>query len=112
MNLWNSIQDDLQALDEAQADFRASGKKLAQAEVNYQIAKAKRVLELKDEGKTATIIQLMIKGDDDVAPTLLERECAQVDYETSKELVNVLKKRIDTNREQLAREWNYNGKGL
>lgn len=112
MNLWNSIEDDLQALDEAQSDFKAAGNKLAKAEVAYQIAKNKRALELKNAGQPATIIQLTIKGDKDVAPKLLERECAQVDYDTSKELVNVLKKRIDTYREQLSREWNYNGRGM
>lgn len=110
MNLWLAIEDDLQALDEAMKDLRASTRKYSHAEVEYQKAKAKRALEMKADGVPVTLIQMTIKGDDEVSPFLLARECAQSEFDADKEQVNVLKKRIDTNREQMAREWNYQGK--
>lgn len=103
MNLWVAIQEDMAALEEAHDSMRRSGDAYARAEVEYQTAKAEAALRMKADGIPATIIQTCIKGE--CADELLSRLKAEAEYNADRELINVLKKRIDTNREQMAREW-------
>ena len=53
-------------MKEASSQLRERGFELARAEAEYQSAKNARALELKAEGMPATMIALVIKGDEKV----------------------------------------------
>lgn len=103
--LWNGIEEDRTALKEANRNNLALGRKAAVAEAEYQRAKAARVWQLAEEGRPASFIALVIKGDQDVNPYMLKRDVAQCEYENSKEEINGLKLSIRVQNDQMAREW-------
>lgn len=103
--LWNGIEEDRTALKEANRNNLALGRKAAVAEAEYQRAKAARVWQLAEEGRPASFIALVIKGDQGVNPYMLKRDVAQYEYENSKEEINGLKLSIRVQNDQMAREW-------
>lgn len=82
------------------------GKAAAEAEKQYRIALASKILELRDKGFPATLIGDVARGEKQVASLKFDRDCAQVVYDNAKEAINAYKKQIDILREQIQREWN------
>ena len=105
-----------QALFEAMAEAREAqeqmvplGRDLAEAEREYRIAKRMRILWERTENKTAvTLIPDVVKGYDDIAALCYKRDEAEALYEANREALLLAKKRVDTIREMLAREWSAN----
>ena len=93
----------------AVSEAKERGFKLAKAEANYQAAKHQRILQMKAEGMSATMIQLLIKGDDAVSIPLFERDCAQVEYDSAKDAINAYKLSARLTEAQIQREWNQAG---
>lgn len=104
-SLWRKVSSLQDELDDAELDSLAAGENWANSNAEYNSAKAKAVARMKSEGESATMIQLMVKGDPKVNRAMLQRDLDLVTYSAAKEHVNVLKKKLDTNREQLDREW-------
>ena len=86
--------------------LRRNGDAYAQAERDYQVAKAQTVLRMKDAGATVTEIQLSVKGQPEVAEKLFTRDVAKVMYEANQEHINTVKLQLRLLDNQIAREWN------
>lgn len=88
--------------------LRKSGNKASEAERDYQIIKTQTAFKLEAEGKSASFINMVIKGMPEVAEKMYERDVALVLYETNKEHINVRKKDLAVVEAQIEREW-HNG---
>lgn len=90
--------------------LRKNGDAYAEAERDYQVAKAQTVLRMKDAGATVTEISMSIKGQPEVREKLFKRDVARVMYETNQEHINTVKLQLRLLDNQIAREWgNSNG---
>jgi hypothetical protein len=89
--------------------LRKNGDAYARAEADYQLTKAKKVLEMKNAGASITEISLSIKGQEEVAQKMLARDIARVMYETNQEHINTVKLQLRLLDNQIAREWSQNG---
>lgn len=90
-DLVSELMADRKQMKESAKRLEEAGLALATAEAEYQAAKHTRVLQLKAKGHSATMIQLLIKGDERVSEKMFERDCAQVLYDSAKEALNVYK---------------------
>lgn len=108
-DLWTAINKCLGDLRVELNEERESGIKYAEAENAYQREKHIRALELQAEGQTATMINLLLKGDPAVSSALLERDSKKVLYESSRSKVNAIKLQIRVLEGQLQREWSIYG---
>lgn len=89
--------------------LRKRGNEFAKAEVEYQVAKAQTVLKMKEEGLSATEINLSIKGQPAVSEKLFARDIAKVFYEANQEHINTVKLQLRLIDNQIQREWSQNG---
>ena len=105
MELWLELQKKMAYLEKALEQARKRGEEYANAEKEYQIAKNEAVLLLRDQGTPATLIQLQVKGQKDVADKMLRRDIANVLYESAQEAINVYKLEIRVIQEQIEREY-------
>ena len=103
--MWNEIQAKREQLGLALAKLQKNGTALAEAERNYKEVLAKTVLKLRDAGTPATLINLVIYGDNEVSIERLKRDIAEVNYDTNKEFINVLKLELKLLEAQMEREW-------
>lgn len=100
------LQKKMEMLDIALREAKSRGLEFAQAEQEYQIAKNKTVLILRSEDTPATLIQLMVKGEKEVAEKMIKRDIAKVLYESANEAINVFKLEIKVLQSNIDREWN------
>lgn len=107
-NLFQMLQDDRRLMKAASSELKKRGETYARAEAEYQATKNKRALELKADGFSATMIQLIIKGDDEVNDKLFERDLAEMDYRSAIEALNVYKLDARMIEAQIQREWTTN----
>lgn len=75
-------------LDRAVSEAKERGKKLAQCEHDYRVAKAKYILQQRTDGTPVTIISDLAKGEESIARLCMERDIAQTLYDSSKEAIN------------------------
>lgn len=108
-DLFSLSREAMQHAREYTEQLEELGRKKAEADRDYQVAKNKRVLAMKAEGRTATEINLLIKGDKDVSVKLFARDCAESLYDATKELINTNKMDARLLEAQIAREWNQSG---
>ena len=92
-------------LEKALSEFSRRGKAYAEAEQNYRIALAEKILLLRDQGFPATLIGDLARGDKTVARLKFDRDCSEAVYDSAREAILVFKKQIDVLREQIDREW-------
>lgn len=104
-----AVNRDRELMLKAVSEAKQRGIALARAEAEYQTAKHAKVLELKAEGHPATLIQLLVKGDEGVSMKLFERDCAQVEYDSAREAINAYKLSARLVEAQIQREWNQGG---
>ena len=105
MDLVNELLNLRQQLNASIKRLKQNGVALAVAERDYKIALNKRVLELRDEGMAATLIQLIIYGERDIAELRFKRDVAKVVYETNLEHINGTKLQMRILESQINREW-------
>lgn len=110
--MWNEIQNALNVLDITIEESLHYGLKMSAAETKYYTVKDLRVRELMDEGKSATAIELIIKGEPKVNDALQEFQDAKVEYDNSREAINACKLRIRVYEAQYEREWEQAKRGL
>lgn len=89
-------------------DLLKHGTELAEKEHAYQVAKAQTVLLMKEEGRPVTEINLTIKGQPQVSEAMLQRDIAQVLYQTNIEHINATKLELRVLENQISREWGNN----
>ncbi len=89
--------------------LRKNGNAYAEAERDYQVAKAQAVLKMKEAGASITEIGLSIKGQPEVSEKLFARDVAKVMYESNQEHINVVKLQLRLTENQMSREWSNGG---
>ena len=109
IELYQEIQETKRLLDIALKEAKARGMMMTAAEAKYYSVKDLRVRELMDENKSATIINLIIKGEPDVNDAMNKYHDMQVEYKNACEAINVYKKWLDYLREEYQREWTQAG---
>lgn len=87
-------------------EMDAMGTTKANAEKEYRVALNKKVLELKDEGMTATLISMVIYGYEEIAEKRAKRDIAESSYEVIREKIQLIKKEMTSIENQLQRDWN------
>ena len=85
--------------------LRENGVKAAQAEADYQVAKAAAALTLRDAGHPIGMIELLIRGQKGVAEKRLRRDIEKVNYQTNQEHINSVKLQLRLLEAQIEREW-------
>ena len=96
-------------LDTAVKQLGVRGKAYAQAERDYKIALAKRIMEERAKGTPVTIISDICRGDSEIARLRFERDCAEVVYKSAQEAIQSIKLQIRILDAQVSREWNSGG---
>ena len=102
MNEMNRLKGELHA---SMKRLRQNGETLAQREADYQVKKARAVVEMKSQGCSITEIGLTIKGQPEVSDALFARDMAKAMYEANQEHINVVKLELRVLENQIAREW-------
>lgn len=105
-DLVNEISAKVSLLDAAITQLSKRGKAYAEAEQNYKIELAKKILYERDKGTPVTIISDICRGDPHIAKMRFERDCAEVVYKSAQEAINSYKLQIRLMDAQLTREWN------
>lgn len=102
--LFQELQEKTRLLDRAVRELRGRGTALAQAEREYKVAAAKKILKLREQGYPVTIIPDVMRGDEEVSLLRFKRDCADVVYRSALEAINALKLEIRIVNEQVSRE--------
>jgi hypothetical protein len=92
-------------LDAAVKQLGVRGKAYAQAERDYKVALAKRIIQEREKGTPVTIISDICRGDTEIARLRFERDCAEVVYKSAQEAIQSLKLQIRIIDSQIEREW-------
>jgi hypothetical protein len=86
-------------------EMRDAGRKLAYREFEYKKALRMEVLRERAQNTAVGVIDKIIYGEETVGLARLRRDIALTDYESSKEIVLMLKLDIRIIESQLSREW-------
>lgn len=108
MMLWDEVQKVKNHLDQALSTCRQNGIKWAEAERNYRVAKAKKIMEYKSNGYPVTLIPDLVKGLDEIAELDFIRNSALVVYKANQEAILVKKLEMRTLESELEREYGNN----
>ena len=106
-DLVNEIAQKVSLLDAAISQLGKRGRAYAQAEMNYKVALARKILEERERGTPVTIISDVCRGNPDIARMRFERDCAEVVYKSAMEAINSYKLQIRMMDSQLSREWEH-----
>lgn len=100
------LEEALARVAELIDEMHVLGRKKAQAEKAYRVAKQQRILYERNHNNTpVSIINDVVKGYEDIAELKCVVDCAESDYDSNYEAILYWKKRADSYREQLQREW-------
>lgn len=106
MDLFLEAQEKIKILDQTLSDLGRRGKEYAQAEREYRMALAKKILVGRDNKIPVTILSDLSRGDSHVADLKFERDCREAYYKTCLEGINVLKLELKMLDSQIDREYN------
>lgn len=110
VELYQELRELERLLDLALKEAVARGRSMTAAEAHYYTVKDMRVRELMDENKSATIINMIIKGEPGVNEALHEYRNMEVEYKNACEAINVYKLRMRIIESQIEREWTQAGR--
>jgi hypothetical protein len=105
-DLFLELQEKIKLLDSALGLLGKRGRDHAQAEHDYRVALAERMIREKEAGKPATILSDICRGASDIALLKFQRDCMEVSYKSALEALNVYKIQVKVLNEQLDREYN------
>jgi len=105
MDLISEIGAKSAMLDTAVKQLGVRGKAYAQAERDYKVALAQKILWEREKGTPVTIISDICKGDSEIARLRFERDCAEVVYKSAMEAIQSIKLQIRILDSQIEREW-------
>lgn len=95
-------------LDAALSAFGKRGKEYAEAEQNYRIALAEKMLELRSEGQPVTIVPDLARGDRKIAWLKFDRDAKEAVYKAAQEAIQSYKLQMKLTEAQIEREWGKN----
>ena len=104
-DLYFEIQAKTDLLDKALSAFGKRGKALAEADKMYRMELSKAILCKRDEGIPVSVISKICEGLPDIAELRFNRDLADVQYSSAKEMINALKLQIKVLEEAIEREW-------
>lgn len=107
-SIYRALDEDRRLMKRASSEITKRGIDYAKAEAEYQATKARRALEMKADHYPVTFIQTIIKGDEEVNKKLLARDCAEAEYKSAVEALNVYKLDARLIEAQIQREWGRN----
>ena len=105
VSMHQALMDAMAEADTALGRMAGLGRDQAEAEREYRVQKQVRTLWERAKGTPVTIMGDVVRGYSDIATLRLKRDCAAVEYEANREALLLAKKKIDTVREIIAREW-------
>lgn len=105
MDLILELNEKRRLLDKAIETLANNGYDLAEKEKLYKIAVNKKALELRAEDTPVTLINTIIYGYEDIAELRLNRDIAEVKYNTNLEYINTIKLQIRILENQIDREY-------
>ena len=105
MELWQELSEKRIMLDKAIEQLANNGYDLAEKEKQYKIAINKKALELRADDTPVTLINTIIYGYEDIAQLRLNRDIAEVKYNSNLEYINTIKLQIRIIENQLSREF-------
>jgi len=105
-DLFLKMTDKQQILEKALGELGKRGRENANAEQEYRVALAKKILEERDKGTPVTIISDVCRGDREIARLKFNRDVAEVMYQSALEAINIYKLSVKTIDSQISREWN------
>ena len=106
-DLMNELWQKIKMLDAAITELKSRGRAAAQAERDYRVELAKRILSERDKGTPVTIISDVCRGDPTIAGMKFERDVSDVVYKSALEAVNGYKLQIRILDAQIEREWGH-----
>jgi hypothetical protein len=109
-DLWEEIKYCLKTLDKAVVDLKERGIAAAQAEHDYRVKLANRLLQLRAEGLPVTIISDIARGEPETAKLKLQRDIAESLCKSCEEGINVNKHKLKIISEQNKQEWGQAGR--
>lgn len=98
-----------QQLNKAINILKKRGQDKAKAEHDYRIALAQEILIQRDKGTPVTVIADICRGDKAIARLKLNRDIADVLYETAFEKIRTLKMELSILDNQYRAEWKGDG---
>lgn len=104
-DLFLDIQAKIDLLDKALTSFGKRGKALAEADKEYRIELSKMLLVKRDEGIPVSVLTKICEGLPEIAELRFQRDVADVQYSSAKEMINALKVQIKVLEEAIEREW-------
>lgn len=105
MDLYLELQAKAAMLDRALSQMKSRGRAAAQAEQDYRVALAQKLLLEREKGVPATILSDVCRGDRQIARLKFERDVAEVTYKSAMEACNVYKLQIKVLENQIDREY-------
>ncbi len=105
MNLVQELQNAIVTLDTMISQMKSRGQDYAQARADYEIAKAEKMLALRDDGIAVTATRDLALGDRKVAQLRLKKDVAETLYKTVQEAIQTQKLKLRLMESQLQREW-------
>ena len=106
IDLINELKGKTALLDSALNQLGIRGRAYAQAEQDYRIALAEKILMERTNGIPVTIISDVCRGDRKIAKLKFERDVAETVYKAALEAINTYKLQIKLLESQIDREWN------
>lgn len=89
LTLWQQLDEDRRLMKRAVSEASERGKEYAVKKAGYYSAKSAAALRLKAEGYPVTLIDMAVKGMDEVAAAMLEMQCAEAVWRAAMKAVDV-----------------------
>lgn len=105
MNQVQELNEAVSMLDVMIETMKTRGKDFAYARREYEIAKATKMLDLKESGIAMTTTLDLAKGEPNVADLRLKKDVAETLYKTVQEAIQTQKLKIRIMEAQLQRDW-------
>jgi len=104
-DLITDLQQETKILSASINRLTQTGRAAAQADHDYRVALAQKILILRADGMQATLMSDVCRGDKEIAKLRLERDISQTIYQANLEVINACKLKIRIMDSQLSREW-------
>ena len=104
-DLFLELRDKQRILEKTLGEFGKRGRENANAEMEYRVALAEKILIERDKSTPVTIISDVCRGDRKIAKLKFDRDVAETMYDVAKESIQVQKRGLTILSEQLDREY-------
>ena len=104
-DLLNDLSNLLNRINQAINTLAKNGQRKAEAEMNYRIALADKLLIEREKGTQMSIINDVSRGDRAIARLKFDRDTAEVVYDANIEAINAWKLEARLMEGQIQREW-------